>query len=421
LDEKTAARSWVALRKAGCAFDHTKKAWFIYGGSHWEEDKVRLAFHDLGEHCNQLQAGKKGMSAGFVRGAEAFAQADPRAAVDHSKWDRDEFLVGTPGKTIDCRTGKLLDPNPAHFISKRTSVAPAEGEPTRWLQFLEEATGGDAELIRYLQQILGYTLTGSTKEHALFFIFGPGKNGKSVFLNTASRILGDYSKVAAMATFTASKNDRHSTELAMLDGARMVSASETEEGRSWAEATIKQLTGGDPITARFMRQDNFTFTPRFKLIIVGNHQPQLHSVDEATRRRFNIVEFKHTPPRPDKDLEEKLAAEHGRILSWMIRGCLDWQKHGLVRPESVVRATDEYFDAQDMLGQWLGERCVTGPNCFDQPTVLYRDWCEFSKANGEDPGTSRSFFMSLPKRGFPKGKLGGLRGYRGLSVRPSAA
>jgi putative DNA primase/helicase len=173
-----------------------------------------------------------------------------------------------------------------------------------------------------------YSLTGTTREHALLFIYGPGGNDKSVLLNTVSGILGDYCRTAPMDTFTASPGDRHPTDLAMLRGARLVTATETEEGRAWAESRIKQMTGGDPISARFMRQDFFTFTPQFKLTITGNHKPVLRNVDEANRRRFKTGPFLHTPPQPDRELEIKLRAEWPGILEWMVEGCLDWQKNG---------------------------------------------------------------------------------------------
>src|SRR6266850_943776 len=139
-----------------------------------------------------------------------------------------------------------------------------------------------------------------------------------------------------METFTASLNDRHPTDLAMLRGARLVTASETEEGRAWAEARIKQLTGGDRIAARFMRQDFFQYSPEFKLLVIGNHKPTLHNVDDAARRRFNIVPFIFKPAKPDHKLEQKLLAEAPAILQWMIDGCLDWQNNGLIRPAVVL-------------------------------------------------------------------------------------
>jgi putative DNA primase/helicase len=244
------------------------------------------------------------------------------------------------------------------MITRSTSVCPADGEPTRWLQFIREVTNQDDELAHFLKLMLGYCLTGSTREHALFFGYGGGKNGKSVLKNTASRIMGEYATTAAMDTFTASKGDKHPTDLARLDGARLVAASETEEGRAWAEARIKELTGGDRIAARFMRQDFFEFTPRFKLFIVGNFRPRLHNVDEATRRRFYIIPFLHVPAQVDMELENKLTGEHPQILAWMIEGAREWFGSGLTRPAAIVHATDRYFEDQDLLGQWIADRCI---------------------------------------------------------------
>ena len=235
--------------------------------------------------------------AAFAGAVERYAQRDRAFAVTAEAWDRDLWLLGTPGGVVDLRTGTLRPPRREDMITRITAVAPAPPGTTcdRWLTFLDQATGKDDALIRFLQQWCGYCLTGSTREHALLFVHGPGGNGKSVFLNTVSRILGDYARAAPMETFTASIGDRHPTELAMLRGARLVTATETEEGRAWAEARIKQMTGGDPITARFMRQDHFTYTPQFKLTIAGNHKPSLRNVDEAARRRFNIVPFTRRP------------------------------------------------------------------------------------------------------------------------------
>src|SRR5262249_16187792 len=161
-------------------------------------------------------------------------------------------------------------------------------------------------LIRLLQQYSGYSLTGDVNEHKLLFIFGAGRNGKGTFQNQLRLVMGDYAVVSNMATFAESKYDCHLTELAALAGARLLLASETEEGRAWAEARLKACTGGDPITARFMRQDEFTYEPQFKLLFIGNHKPNLHNVDDAIRARVNIVPFSFQPKSIDRRLDEKL-------------------------------------------------------------------------------------------------------------------
>ena len=326
----------------------------------------------------------------FASGVERFAQADPTFAVTSEIWDRDPWLLGTPEGTVELKTGRLRDPDSADRITKLTAVTPAVlADCPLWLAFLDQATGSDVELVRFLQQWCGYALTGLTREHALVFVYGPGGNGKSVFLNVLTAILAAYATTAAMDTFTASKGDKHPTDMAMLRGARLVAASETEEDRAWAESRIKQLTGGDPVTARFMRQDFFTYTPAFKLTIVGNHQPALRNVDDAARRRFNILPFTRKPVRPDRHLEEKLQAEWPGILRWMIRGCLDWQENGLVRPASVVAATEDYFSEQNLFAQWLAAECEVDPakEFWEKTVDLFKSWSDYAKAAGEQPGT----------------------------------
>ena len=272
------------------------------------------------------------------------ARSNPELVAVAAQWDADPWQLNTPGGIIDLRTGVVMPHTPYAYHTKITAVAPGGACPP-WLKFLDRVTGGNVQLQAYLKHSAGYALTGSTREHVLQFLYGTGANGKGVFLNTIVGIMADYARVATMETFTASTNDRHPTDLAMLRGARLVTAQETEQGRRWAEAKIKSLTGGDPITARFLYQDNFTFVPQFKLQIAGNHRPGLTGVDEAIRRRFHLVPFDQTIPEHERDheLSNKLKAEWPGILAWMLEGCLEWQKIGLSPPEIVRAATDNYL------------------------------------------------------------------------------
>ena len=418
--EESLAREWVLINSARWRFDHGISRWHRWTETRWERDDQGLAFHLIGEHLREAGGATRKhsiASSRMAKGVESFARTNPRLIIEHGDWDADTTLLGTPNGTVDLRTGKLRRARREDLITRSTSTVPASGEPTRWLQFIREVTNGDDELGSYLQLALGYCLTGSTREHALFFAYGAGKNGKSVLLNTATRILGDYAVTAAMDTFTASKGDKHPTDLARLDGARLVAASETEEGRAWAESRIKQLTGGDRIAARYMRQDFFEFTPRFKLFIVGNFQPVLQNVDEATRRRFNIIPFVHTPPTPDKDLEEKLVAEHPQILAWMIEGAKLWFEHGLSRPQALLEATESYFADQDLHGQWLAERCILGGTSLGTPGKLFESWKQFASDNGEPVGTQKALAGVLQKRGFIRRRTGGQRFWVGITQR----
>lgn len=382
-------------------YDHDVGRWFRWDGIYWKRDGTDLAMHYTRQFARELSEAKRALcKASVAAGAERFARADRAHAVTNEIWDADPFLLGTPGGTVDLRTGEMAPGEPGQYISKQTGVAPEHGEPTLWIKFLTEAMNGDLEMVTFLQRWVGYCLTGDTREHALAFGHGDGGNGKGVFMNTITGILGDYAVTAGMETFTASKHDRHSTELAMLRGARLVTASETEEGRAWAESKIKSITGGDPITARFMRQDNFTFIPQFKLMIAGNHAPTLRNVDDAMRRRFNIIPFTTKPTVPDRQLQVKLEAEWGRILAWAIRGCRDWLANGLGRPEAVLAATTGYFADQDLIGQWFEERCDQTPGRFETCAKFYADWVSFAKEHGEEPGSSKSFGAAMRKRGY---------------------
>jgi putative DNA primase/helicase len=399
-------------------FDHDAGRWYQWSTTHWRSLTVPAAFHFAREIGRRMASGKKQMcKASVAGGAERFARADPIHAVTSEIWDNDPWLMGTPNGTLNLQNGKMHAPRPAEGITKLTGCAPERKEPELWMKFLRDATRGDEGMITYLQRVAGYCLTGLTIEHALFFIYGPGGNGKSVFLNTLVHILGDYAISAPMDTFTSSKFSSHPTELAMLKGARLVTASETEEGRSWAEARIKALTGGDPISARFMRQDFFTYQPHFKLLFAGNHQPTLNAVDPAMRRRFNMLPFINKPTEPDHMLEEKLRAEAPRILAWALQGCIDWQREGLARPETVTEATDEYFEDQDVFGAWLADRCTIGRGESEVAAKLFRSWSNFSREQGDTPGTSVTFAAKLRKQGFAKKRTmyGAL--YQGLSLK----
>jgi P4 family phage/plasmid primase-like protien len=418
ISEDAIACAFTARYRDSLRYDFNAGCWFEWNGTRWQRDGTARAFHYARELSRRLSDGQRSMcKAAVAGGAERFARADPSHATTADQWDKDPMLLGTPEGTVDLRTGELRVAAPRDMITKLTGVAPKAGKPTLWLTFLREALAGDEEAIDFLQQWFGYCLTGDTREHALAFLYGPGGNGKSVCINTLVAILGDYAVTSSMETFTASRFDRHSTDLAMLRGARLVTATETEEGRAWAEARIKQLTGGDPITARFMRQDNFTFRPEFKLMIAGNHAPSLRNVDDAMRRRLLIAPFTAKPKSPDPHLEAKLRAEHDMILHWAIQGCLSWQLVGLLRPKSITAATDDYFADQDLLAQWLDEWCDRGERRTERPSDLYQSWMRFSRAAGDDPGTLKSFASELQRRGFEPGKANGVRVYRGISLR----
>jgi hypothetical protein len=199
-----------------------------------------------------------------------------------------------------------------------------------------------------------------------------------------------------------------------------VTAQETPPGRTWDEAKIKALTGGDPITARFMRQDFFTYEPQFTLVIAGNTKPSLRGVGEAIRRRFFLIPFNVIIPAAERDkgLAEKLKAEWPAILRWAIEGCLAWQQEGLKPPAGVTAATDDYLAGEDIIGQWIGDCCEEGYGHSAARDDLYASWCEWSERNRGPRHSSRAFYRILDERGFEQRKSDGNRLFDGLKLRP---
>ena len=409
------------------------ESWFAWDGVAWRRDRgggvlrtIRVALRE---------AGVDDPGPAIVAGVERFARTEPGlqagaaapgTGCDAEAWDADLWRLGTPGGTVDLTTGTLHPADPAHRITRTTAVAPAEtADCPLWRRFLAETTGGDAALQNFLQRFLGYALTGETSEHALLYGIGEGGNGKSVFVNTVRGLFGDYAAVAAPDLFAQGAERRagkaHSTEIAMLAGARLVTASETEEGRVWADGRLKLLTGGDPVTARFLGRDHFTFTPRFKLIVVGNHMPVLRTVDAALRRRLCVMPFVTQPTVPDRTLEARLRAEWPQILRWMIEGCLAWRAEraagGLARPASVTAATDAYLGGQDIVGQFLGEWCEMGDTFLETAAQLFAAWCLYARNMGEASGTQRCFAACLDRHGLARERLRYARIYRGVRLR----
>jgi putative DNA primase/helicase len=400
--------------------------WFEWEGRRWRADDTLRAYDLARALCRKVanviadtRESVKIASAQKVAAVERMAKADRRIAATVEQWDLDPWLLNTPTGVMDLRTGAMRSADPADYMTKITAAAPGGDCPT-WLAFLHRITAGDGELIAFIQRMLGYALTGTTREHAMFFGYGTGANGKSVLLSTVSGILGNYHTTAPIETFTASAQERHPTDLAGLRGARLVTATETEEGRRWAESKIKALTGGDKISARFMRQDFFEFTPSFKLMIAGNHKPGLRSVDEAIRRRIHLIPFTVTIPPAERDhtLTDKLRTEWPGILAWMIAGCLKWQAEGLQPPKAVRDATTHYLDAEDALGAWLDERCERDPAAWTARDDLFRSWSMWATAAGEFVGSSRKFLSALETRGFEDARQNNRRGFRGLRLRP---
>jgi putative DNA primase/helicase len=412
----------------------TKAQWFKWDGMRWRPEATCLAFDLARDSCRAdtetYGNGKPpAVTAQMVAAVERMAKTDRRQAATLDQFDADEWLFNSAtegdmvtAQTFDLQTGSGRPPSPSDYITKKTACAAAPpGTPHPiWSAFLGRITAGDVDLQAFLQRFMGYCCTGATDEHVFVFAYGTGANGKSTFINTILKIFGDYGTVADVGTFIASNHERHPTDMAKLHGARLVVAQETQKGRRWDEAKIKTMTGGDKITARFMRQDFFDFIPTFKLFITGNHKPRLENVDEAMRRRLLLVPFvaQIPPEERDPELPEKLKTEWPAILRWCLDGCGEWRRIGLAPPDLVTEATKSYFDDQDVLREWLDD-CTEdrGPFAFTTSTQLYASWKQWCDDRGLAPGTVKALSDGLTDRGCVPKRTNRGRGFQGLVLK----
>jgi putative DNA primase/helicase len=346
----------------------------------------------------------KSQSAPRINALLDLARSEPGIPVLPDDLDRGPWLLNCSNGTLDLRTQTLRPHDPADYLTK---LCPVEYNPGAkcpdWERFLSEIFDCSDSLMAYLQRLAGYWLTGLTTEHALAVLWGSGANGKSTLINALFHVLGpDYSGKASRDLLLVSHGEKHPTALASLHGKRFVAAIESVEGARLDETLIKELTGGDQITARRMREDFWTFEPTHKIALATNHKPQVRGQDYAIWRRLRLIPFTvcFLEDKQDKKLGEKLRAEAPGILTWLVKGCKLWQQHGLQDPPEVLEATGQYRSEQDTLGAFLSDRCLQGPTYQAKASVLYaayKDWCEQS---GERTLSKRKFCAALREKGF---------------------
>ncbi len=327
---------------------------------------------------------------------------DGIAIGDPQCFDADPYLLNVENGTIDLRTGEIRAHSHDDLITK---LVPIQYDPgascPRWLQFLEEVFGGDRQTIDFVRRALGYSLIGVTKEHAFFVLYGTGANGKSTMLEIVAKILGDYGATASSETFVVDRRAGAATnDLARLRGVRFVSAIETSERCELAEAFVKAVTGGDRVAARLLYHEFFEYRPVFKLWLGTNHKPIIKGGDEGIWRRVNLVpcEQRFEGDSCDLDLQEKLDGELPGILTWAVRGALDWQRYGLKASSSVTSATAAYRSEMDTFSDFIDERCLIDPAASVAAGDLYRTYCQWADSNGEKPLGQRWFGLRLSER-----------------------
>jgi putative DNA primase/helicase len=411
---------------------HPWKAWLAWDGKRWAEDQTGEAVRRVkdtqtamyadamrrveklanragdDEEANRLRAAAKKEMAHALRWEDAraiarsleLARSEPDIPVLPPEMDRDRFAFNCLNGTIDLRSGELRRHRREDLLTK---LAPVNYDPDAacplWERCLLTWMDGNADLITYLQRVAGHWLTGDVGEQSLWFFHGAGANGKSTYLGTLLAAWGDYGMQSIADLLMVKHHESHPTERADLFGKRLVCTIETEEGKRMAEALMKQLTGGDKVRARKMRQDFFEFDPAHKIALAANHKPQVRGTDYATWRRIKLIPFTVTiePEAKDRQLPEKLKAELPGILAWAVRGCLDWQRHGIAEPDEVRQATAEYQREQDIVCTFIGECCLLHPEARVKVSVLYE---AYGKWSGDRFMTQPAFNERLRAKGY---------------------
>lgn len=396
------------------------KEWLIWEECRWKPDKkgsifemarqtargiIQEAFSAPDEKRDALlRHARESCDARRMKAMIDQARSLPGTPVDPTEFDKNGWLLASKNGTIDLKTGTLRQHNRNDLITKFTSIQyDAAGKAPVWEAFLDKIFAGNQELISFIQRAVGYSLTGETSEQCFFMCHGTGSNGKSTLFNVLNDILGDYSRTADMELFTERRSNQNSAnEVAMLQGARLVTTVETNDGVRLNEALVKKLTGSDPITAKKLYADVFEYKPAFKVWMAVNHLPIIKGTDIGIWRRVRIVPFNVHITDAEKDIKlpEKLRAEYPGILRWAVEGCQQWQKQGLNPPDIVLAATDEYKKDQDLFGEFIEECCVVGDeiNCTGKQLYeTYERWCDES---GYKPVSKKSFVRAVRDRGF---------------------
>ncbi len=385
------------------------RGWLVHDGKRWKPDALlrvtelakitartihgEAQYRDIdAERAARVRFAQASLSKGALDRMLELAKG--LLVVEDQKLDADPWLLNTETGTIDLRTGRIEPHDPRDLITK---IAPVAADPKAkcpsFRKFLRRITGNDGKLRAFIRKATGCTLTGITSEQVLFFVFGrSGGNGKSTLVNCIRDMLGDYGCHTATETLLVKQYDNNiPVDLARLAGARMVTAIEANFNRHLDEAKIKGMTGGEPITARFMRQNLFQFVPEFKLWLVANDRPRVRGTDNAFWRRVRVIPFEVEIPKDEQDpsLPSKLQTEWPGILAWAVKGCLKWQREGLDEPDAVIQGTGRWRQAADHVKRFVGENLVLNPKSVVPASTLYAAYTEWCRRNGEQPLSSK--------------------------------
>lgn len=360
---------------------------------------------ELREASTLIKFGLRSQSAARLRAMVEIATTEPSMPVLVDQLDADPWLLVVGNGTLDLRTGNMRPSDRDDLLTKAADVPwDPDASCPRFDAFLERVLP-DGDVRAFVQRAIGYSLTGLSVEHVLLICHGNGANGKSTLMEAMLGLLGEHAAPAPPRLLVVEKHSQHPTAIADLHGRRLVVSQEVDEGHRLDEALVKQLTGGDRLTARRMREDFWSFAPTHTLWLACNHRPVIRGTDEGVWRRVKLIPFEVTIPEDERDphLGEKLNAELPGILRWAVEGCLAWQRDGLDPPKAITLATSEYRLDSDLIGQWLEERCIIDAACQARSTDLYADYLEWCAANGITKALSQKALAGkLRDKGFDR-------------------
>ncbi|MFB7672297.1 phage/plasmid primase, P4 family [Kitasatospora purpeofusca] len=414
LSDRGTAKAFVQLY--GRDYRHVPGlGWYRWAGHRWQADEddtvlwsagemaENIATHDpRGIHTNSdlRRYRSRALSTSGMNAMLAQAKSAPGMVLNASLLDADAYALCTPGGVVDLRTGTIAPADPAHHHhSRSTTLAPARMATPRWDRFLSDTFGDHAEGRQtrdFLHLLLGYSISGDVGAQVMPFLYGQGKNGKSVLLDVMIQLLGDYADAAPPGFLMAKTFEGHPTDLAELHGRRIIVCSELKPGDRFDEARVKLLTGGDKIKARRMRQDFFSFAPTHKLWLLGNHRPEVGTGGFAFWRRMRLIPFERVVPEERKidNLAHVLVAEEGPgILAWLIDGARRYfaGEKDLAGPQAVQTATTAYAETEDHVGRFLTEACRTGEGMRAEQAQLYSAYTRWCGSEGSNPVSARAF------------------------------
>ncbi|MDU8929677.1 phage/plasmid primase, P4 family [Alisedimentitalea sp. MJ-SS2] len=414
------ALAYANENRGNLFYNDDKNVWLRFEGTHWCEQKKGAVIHDIRFFCdrNSLPEAKSPRSTNFIKNVETLVQADTDFSRKSDDFDRDNYLLNTPDGTVDLRTGIVRPHKAEDMISKLTVVGPRHMENTRWSSFVDEVFCGDADLIETAQAMLGACLSGAIEEHWFCFAYGTGRNGKSVLFDLIKRILGDYAKVAPSSLIAQKKHSDHREGIARLQGARLVIASEVEANSHFAEALLKEITGNETLTARFMHGPTFEFKRTFKFCVVGNHKPKSRNADRAFTRRLKILPFRADfASTADPNLPEMLKNEAPAVLQWLIDGHRKWLENGKSVPtcSAVEAELDDWKETQLTPENWISE-CLKKASDDGRSNVnwpksseLYNNYKVWAHQNSVHAMPSDRWREHMERAGFERVKSDGVR------------